>query len=65
MIYREAGQFKASYQADRAIFPIEQDRWAVMVAILFFFLVVPFIGGDYLFQAILIPVSVTRHPPSL
>ena len=56
MFYREAGQFKASYQADRAIFPIAQDRWAVLAGILFCFVVVPFIGTDYLFQAILIPV---------
>jgi len=27
MFYREAGQFKSSYQADQAIFPIVQDRW--------------------------------------
>ena len=27
MLYREAGQFKPSYGADQAIFPIAQDRW--------------------------------------
>ena len=26
MLYREAGQFKSSYAADQAIFPIAQDR---------------------------------------
>ena len=26
MLYRETGQFKTSYQADAAIFPIRQDR---------------------------------------
>ena len=26
MFYREAGQFKTSYQADSAIFPILQDK---------------------------------------
>ena len=26
MFYREAGQFKTSYAADMAIFPIRQDR---------------------------------------
>ena len=31
-MYREAGQFKTSYQADQAIFPIAQDRW-FMVAL--------------------------------
>ena len=29
MFYREAGQFKTSYAADQAIFPIAQDRWFV------------------------------------
>ena len=31
MIYREAGQFKTSYAADQAIFPILSDRWVVGV----------------------------------
>ena len=26
MFYREAGQFKTSYEADMAVFPIRQDR---------------------------------------
>src|ERR1700731_2629277 len=30
MIYREVGQFKASYAADQAIFPIRQDRWLLL-----------------------------------
>ena len=29
MLYREAGQFKTSYAADMAIFPIRQDRIAL------------------------------------
>jgi len=29
MLYREAGQFKTSYQDDNAIFPIRQDRIAI------------------------------------
>ena len=29
MIYREAGQFKASYEEDQQIFPIRQDRLAL------------------------------------
>jgi len=33
MIYREAGQFKATYAADQAIFPIVQDRVVVVLAI--------------------------------
>jgi hypothetical protein len=29
MFYREAGQFKTSYQADNQIFPLRQDRIGV------------------------------------
>ena len=29
MLYREAGQFKASYAEDQQIFPIRQDRIAI------------------------------------
>ena len=39
MLYREAGQFKASYAEDARIFPIRQDRigfWALMLSTLFF-----------------------------
>jgi branched-chain amino acid transport system permease protein len=30
MLYRENGQFKTSYAADQQIFPIAQDRWAIL-----------------------------------
>ena len=33
MFYREAGQFKSSYQADQAIFPLVQDRWFMALVI--------------------------------
>ena len=63
MLYRETGQFKASYADDMAVFPIRQDRIA-----LWLFLAVAFVGvpvldalniwpftGEYLLRAILIP----------
>ena len=55
MIYREAGQFKATYAADQAIFPIVQDRWVVGLAIVAAFLVPPLVASEYWLQAILIP----------
>ncbi|HVN36312.1 MAG TPA: branched-chain amino acid ABC transporter permease [Casimicrobiaceae bacterium] len=55
MIYREAGQFKASYAADSAIFPIRQDRVGIAVILAFVFVVVPLTATPYLFSAILIP----------
>src|ERR1700682_6266685 len=63
MLYRETGQFKTSYAADMAIFPIRQDRiafWALLAAafigvpLLDAFQIWPF-GGEYLLRAILIP----------
>jgi branched-chain amino acid transport system permease protein len=29
MLYREAGEYKTSYQADLATFPIRFDRWEI------------------------------------
>jgi len=58
MFYREAGQFKASYQADQQIFPIRQDKIAVWALVLFFAAVVPVIADQYWLKAILIPVLI-------
>jgi branched-chain amino acid transport system permease protein len=63
MLYREAGQFKSTYAADMAIFPIRQDRIAFAALLVFAYLVVPMLaylkvgwfGYDYIFKAILIP----------
>jgi branched-chain amino acid transport system permease protein len=55
MLYRENGQFKSSYREDQQLLPIRQDRWFVAAVLVFAFLVVPFIGSQYAFQAILIP----------
>lgn len=55
MFYREAGQFKASYVADQAMFPIPQDRVFIAVVLALAYLVVPFVANDYWFQAVLIP----------
>ena len=55
MFYRENGQFKTSYRADQQIFPITQDRVAVLLIIAAAFLVVPMVTSEYMFRAILIP----------
>jgi branched-chain amino acid transport system permease protein len=55
MLYREAGQFKTSYQADNQIFPIRQDRIGIAVLLLVAFVVLPFTASAYFFSAILIP----------
>jgi branched-chain amino acid transport system permease protein len=55
MIYREAGQFKSTYVSDQAIFPIVQDRWAVLLLLLGAFVVPPLLANEYWLQAVLIP----------
>ncbi len=63
MLYREAGQFKTSYAADMAIFPIRQDRMALLILLAFAFVGIPLLahfqlwplGSDYMLRAILIP----------
>ncbi len=58
MLYREAGQYKTSYSADQAIFPIKQDRWFVIAVVAFGFLGVPMFAGPYLYTEVLIPVLI-------
>ena len=55
MLYRENGQFKTTYQADSQIFPIRQDRWAMLIFIAFIFIGVPLLASDYLFLSIINP----------
>jgi len=55
MLYREAGQFKTSYEADGQIFPIRQDRIGVLLLLALAIFVVPLVATPYLFSAILIP----------
>jgi branched-chain amino acid transport system permease protein len=55
VIYRETGQFKTTYASDQQLFPILQDRVFVIGFLVFAFGVMPFIGTEYLFRAILVP----------
>jgi branched-chain amino acid transport system permease protein len=55
MLYREAGQFKTSYAADQAVFPIVQDRWVVGACLFAGFVLMPAFASEYMFRAILIP----------
>jgi len=58
MLYREAGQFKTSYRADQASFPIAQDRRFVIGLVAFGFLIVPLFASQYLYTEVLIPVLI-------
>jgi branched-chain amino acid transport system permease protein len=63
VLYREAGQFKTTYAADMAIFPIRQDRIALFGLLAIAFIAIPLLahfrlwplGSDYMLRAILIP----------
>jgi branched-chain amino acid transport system permease protein len=58
VLYREAGQYKASYEADQAIFPIAQDRIIILALLAVAFLIVPFVVSEYTYRAVLIPVVI-------
>ncbi len=55
MLYRENGQFKTSYRSDQQIFPILQDRVAILALLLFAFIAVPMLASDYMMRAIITP----------
>ena len=55
MLYRENGQFKTTYRADQQVFPIAQDRIAILALLAFAAFAVPLLADEYLFRAILIP----------
>jgi len=54
VFYREAGQFRTTYAADQAAFPVREDR--IGLALLGIAAVaVPFLAGDFVINTILIP----------
>jgi len=55
MLYREAGQFKSSYETDSQIFPIRQDRIGIALLVVIAFIGIPLVASPYFFSAILIP----------
>ncbi|MCC6194882.1 MAG: branched-chain amino acid ABC transporter permease, partial [Burkholderiales bacterium] len=55
MLYREAGQFKTTYAGDQQVFPIRQDRIAVVALLLVAFVAVPLTANQYILSAILTP----------
>lgn len=55
MFYREAGDFKVSYEQDSQTFPIKFDRYRYYLVLLIAFLVIPFTINDYWASAILLP----------
>jgi branched-chain amino acid transport system permease protein len=58
MLYRESGQFKTSYAADQAMFPILQDRIGLWIILAIAFIGVPLVAREYLYTGLLIPFLV-------
>ncbi len=55
MFYREAGDFKTSYNADNQTFPIKFDRYGYYTVLVVAFLIMPFVINDYIASAIFVP----------
>jgi len=58
MLYRTAGQFKTSYAADHALFPVRQDAWLLGIILFFAFVIFPLTASEFAFEALLIPVLI-------
>src|SRR5262252_1980989 len=58
MFYREGGQYKTSYAADMAVFPLLHDRIGIGVILAVAFVVLPAFGNDFLLNAVMIPFLV-------
>src|SRR5271166_542507 len=55
MFYREAGQYKTTYAADMAIFPIRQDRYGLVLILFVAFVVIPAFGNPFIINSMMIP----------
>ncbi len=58
MLYRTAGQFKTSYYADHALFPVRQDALLLGFILLLAFVVFPMTADEFVFKALLVPVLI-------
>ncbi|PRY24278.1 amino acid/amide ABC transporter membrane protein 2 (HAAT family) [Aliiruegeria haliotis] len=58
MLYRTAGQFKTSYRADQALFPIRQDAFLLGLILVCAWVVFPLTASEFTFQTILTPILI-------
>jgi len=58
MLYREAGQYKTSYEADQAVFPILQDRIGLAVILFVAAVVIPLTLSEFTLVSVMIPVLI-------
>jgi branched-chain amino acid transport system permease protein len=55
VFYREAGQFKTSYAADMAVFPLREDRIGLALILFVAVVVLPLVGSNFLLNVVMIP----------
>lgn len=58
MLFREAGQYKTTYRADMAVFPLREDRHGLAVVLAAAFVVIPLAGSDFFLNVVMIPFLV-------
>jgi branched-chain amino acid transport system permease protein len=58
MLYRTAGQFKTSYRADQALFPVRQDAFLLGIILVLAWVVFPLTANEFAFQTLLIPILI-------
>jgi branched-chain amino acid transport system permease protein len=58
MFYREAGQFKTSYYADQAMFPILQDRIGIALILAAAYLLVPLFASEFVIDSFITPILI-------
>jgi branched-chain amino acid transport system permease protein len=58
MFYREAGQYKTSYQADQALFPILQDQIGIFLILAIAVSLVPLTASDFVIDSVLTPIMI-------
>ena len=58
MLYRESGQYKTSYEADQAVFPLLQDRVGIAIILFLAIVVVPLTMSSFTISSVMIPVLI-------
>jgi branched-chain amino acid transport system permease protein len=58
MFYRTAGQYKTSYVADQALFPVRQDAILLTIILIFGWVIFPMTASEFTFQTLLIPILI-------
>ncbi|HEY8564503.1 MAG TPA: branched-chain amino acid ABC transporter permease [Beijerinckiaceae bacterium] len=58
MFYREAGQYKTSYAADMAVFPLRQDRIGIAVILALAVVAIPIFGSSFFIGSVMLPFLV-------